>query len=319
MSVDERLRAGLAEAASRLPEPDLEMRFHRSLAIHRRRRSTRRLSAAAALVAACTVVGIAVIGPDRPGLSWPTADSPSRLDSGGSYTGLAPGLPGVPGSAGQWRLDVADDGQVTASAPVGADRGPAAAGWLRGGRLTTDLFSPDACNGAAPGTYTVKRVADRLVLQADQDRCPARVRLLTTTNWVSALNSSWQGPTIPEGRWSKEVDVAELRQGGLDLGPATLRANFLDDGRGRFHLDISGTKLYVFVEDDDGTLVLGDEADTSYDALGRLVQNLDLALEWTLEGDTLVIGDIAPVQGVRLTEATPEERLALEGTWRRAG
>ena len=69
MSVDERLRAGLAEYATRLPEPDVDQRFHRSLAIHRRR-ALRRVGFITGLAAAvCAVVVLSVVWAGSPGRS----------------------------------------------------------------------------------------------------------------------------------------------------------------------------------------------------------------------------------------------------------
>lgn len=320
MSVDDRLRAGLTEYAARLPEPDVELRFYRSLAIHRRRRAARLVGAVSALVAAaCAVAVLAPVATGRGGPLWPAGDATPRPTVQGSYAGLAQALPDLPGSSGRWGLDFGDDGRVTASAPRGADRGPEAAGSLRGDLLTTELFAKDACTGVAPGIYTVARVADRVVLEVSRERCAERARLLTGTTWVSTRTTSWNGPRIPEGRWVREVTVDELHERGYVPSQELLGSNFLDDGAGRFHLEFAGARFYVFVEDDDGSLVLGDQGDVSYDALGRWVQNLSLAVEWSLEGDTLTTRNVAPVDGVRLTDAQPDERLVLEGTWRRTG
>ncbi|WP_299445694.1 hypothetical protein [uncultured Phycicoccus sp.] len=319
MSVDDRLRAALTAYAACLPEPEVELRFHRVLALHRRRRALRLVSAAAGLVAACAVVSISLGWPARPAALWPSGDITPTSRVEGAYAGLARALPDIPRSAGRWGLDFGEDGRMTASAPTGSGRSPEPAGWLRGDAVTTELFAEDACRDTAPGTYTVARLADRVVLEVAEDRCAARMSLLTATTWVSTLATSWNGPRIPDSRWVRDIDVAELRKQGYTLTPDALRANFLDDGHGRFHLEFTGTKFYVFVEDEDGSLVLGDQGDVSYDALGRWVQNLSLAVEWRLDGDALVTENVDPVHGVRLNPATAEERFALEGTWHRAG
>ena len=319
MSVDDRLRAGLTEYAARVPEPDVELRFHRSLAVHRRRRGLRWASAVSSLVvAACAVAVLSQVWTGRPGPGWQAGDATQALTVQGSYAGLAQGLPDTPGSSGRWGLEFGDDGRVTVSAPFSSGRSPEAAGTLRGGVLTTELFARDACTGVSSGTYTVAQVADRVVLQVALEACAERARPLTGTTWVSTRTTTWNGPTIPEGRWARDITVAELNDHGY-FPTQVLRSNFLDDGEGRFHLEFAGTKFYVFIEDDNGSLVLGDQGDVSYDALGRWVQNLNLAVEWSLEGDTLTTRNVAPVDGVRLTEASPDERLVLEGIWRRTG
>ena len=317
MSVDERLRAGLAEYATRLPEPDVELRFRRSLAIHRRR-ALRRVSVITGLVAAaCAVVVLSVVWSGSPGRLWPAGDDAPTPTVRGSYAGLAKGLPGQPRSSGRWGLEFAADGAVSAIAPTGSGREPEAAGTLTGNVLTTGLFASDSCAGTASGRYTLERVGDRVVLRVAEDRCAARTALLTATTWVSTQTRTWNGPRIPPGRWVRDITVAEMHERGYFPAPDVLASNFLADGEGRSYLEFVGDKFFVFVEDDEGSLVVGDQGDVSYDGLGRWVQNLNLAVEWSLEGGTLTTRNAAPVPGVRLAEATPDERYALEGTWRR--
>lgn len=316
MSVDERLRAGLAEYATRLPEPDVDQRFHRSLAIHRRR-ALRRVGFITGLAAAaCAVVVLSVVWAGSPGRQWQAAEGPAPTVQG-TYAGLAQALPGQPRTSGRWSLEFTADGRVTVLAPTGSGREPEDAGSVSGNVLTTGLFADDSCAGASPGRYSLQRVGHHVVLLAAEDRCAARTAFLTGTTWVSTEVTTWDGAKVPQGRWVRDVTVADMHQRGYFPAPDVLAANFLEDGEGRSFLEFAGDKFFVFIEDDQGSLVVGDQGDVSYDGLGRWVQNLNLAVEWSFEGDTLITRNAAPVPGVRLAEATPDERFFLEGTWRR--
>lgn len=316
MSVEERLRAGLTEYAAHLPEPDVELRFRRSLAIHRRR-ALRRVGVITGLAAAaCAVVVLAVIWPGSSGRLSPAGDDAPPPTMTGSYAGLAEGLPGQPRSSGRWTLEFAA-GAVTAIAPIGSGRGPEAAGTLTGNVLITGLFARDSCAGTSVGRYTLQRIGDRAVVRAVEDRCAARTALLNATTWVSTQTRTWNGPRIPPSCWVRDVTVDEMHQRGYFPAPDVLASNFLADGKGRTYLEFAGDKFFHFVEADDGSLVVGDQGDVSYDGLGRWVQNLNLAVEWSIEGDTLTTRNAAPVPEVRLADATPDEQYALEGTWHR--
>ena len=316
MSVEDRLRAGLAANAAQGVDPDVEQLLLQVLERGRWRRGRRWAAVATGVAVACTAVALAVAarwgaddGPPRP------ATTPSVHVSPGRYAGLVPALPGAPDASGRWTLDFDARGGLTVTAPPGYTRDRAGTqGEIDGDRLRTTLFQHDLCLGQPAGTYTVERLAEHLTLTRLQDPCAARSTLLGATSWLSTGASTYTGPTIPDGRWARDITTVQARAQGFRASPEWLAANGLTDGRSRLYLDFRRARWTVVVEDDGGSPAVGDQGPVVYDALGRWVQAGSLAIEWSVAGDTLTTRNVVRVDG---RPAEPDERFVLEGVWTR--
>lgn len=316
MSVDDRLRAGLAANAELGLDPDVEQHLARVMERSRRRRALRWVTLASGVAVAGTAVALAVT------VGWgaddrsPRPATTSTQAAPGRYAGLVGALPGAPDASGRWTLYLDGGGRLTVTAPPGSTRDLSGTqGVLAGDRLRTTLFQHDLCQGQPAGTYTVERSAERLALVRLVDPCTARSTLLGTTTWVSTAVSTWGGPTIPDGRWTRDVTTAQARAQGFRASPEWLAANGLTDGRSRLYLDFRRASWTVIVEDDGGSPAVGDQGRVVYDALGRWVQAGSLAIEWSVDGDTLTTRNVVRVDG---RPAEPDERFVLEGVWTRA-
>lgn len=189
MSVDDRLRDGLADNARSL-EPDVEALLDSALTAHRRARWLRWAGATGGLVAAACA-GVAVVwagwGGDRGGA--PAAPAPAETSASivlqGRYAGTVDALPAAPGVAGRWLLDFEAHGVLGISAPDGYPGVVSGVLYaVQGQELRTDLFSQDLCAGLPLGRYAVARAGATLTLTATDDRCPARVGVLAATAWA---------------------------------------------------------------------------------------------------------------------------------------
>ena len=188
MSVDERLRIGLARNAQSC-DPDVELLLEAALARGRRDRRLRWAGITAGVVAAaCTALVLAL------SLGWPSDRAPlvpaeratSTAALQGRYAADVPAQPSTPSVAGRWALEFKTQGVLAVTAP------PAYPGVVSGvlyavvgEELRTDLFSQDLCAGQPLGRYAMTRSGTRLTLTPTVDPCPQRVAVLTAASWTA--------------------------------------------------------------------------------------------------------------------------------------
>jgi hypothetical protein len=187
MSVDERLRIGLARNAQGC-NPDVELLLEAALARGRRDRRLRWAWATAIVAAACTalVLGLSLGWRSERGAPLVPADrATSTVGLQGRYAGDVPAQQSAPSVAGRWVLEFNPQGLLTVTAP------PAYPGVVSGvlyavvgDELRTDLFSQDLCSGQPLGRYAMTRSSARLTLTLVDDPCPRRVAVLTATSWT---------------------------------------------------------------------------------------------------------------------------------------
>lgn len=189
MSVDERLRIGLARNAQSC-NPDVELLLEAALARGRRDRRRRWAWATAGIVAAaCTALVLALsLGwrSDRGAPLVPADSATSNAALQGRYAGEVPALQSAPSLAGRWVLEFKPQGVLAVTAPPtypGVVSGVLYS--VVGDELRTDLFSQDLCAGQPLGRYSITRSTARLRLTLVVDPCPPRVAVLTTTSWTA--------------------------------------------------------------------------------------------------------------------------------------
>ncbi|KRF38398.1 hypothetical protein [Terrabacter sp. Soil810] len=189
MSVDERLRIGLARNAQ-VCNPEVELLLEAALARGRRDRRLRWAWVTAGVVAAaCTALVLALsLGwrSDRGAPLVPADGATSTAALQGRYAADVPAQQSAPGVAGRWVLEFQPQGVLAVTSP------PAYPGVVSGvlyavvgEELRTDLFSQDLCSGQPLGRYLMTRRSARLTLTLAVDPCPQRVAVLTTTSWTA--------------------------------------------------------------------------------------------------------------------------------------
>jgi hypothetical protein len=316
MSVDDRLRTGLAANALTV-EPDVEALLSSALTRYRRRRALRWAGVTALAAAACAaVVLVLVLHDDHAGRPLPARTTTTQTLVG-RYAGLVDPPAGTPQLSGRWVLAF-DNGKLTVTAPPGyTGTLTGTQGTLTGRTLETNLFAHDLCAGQTPGTYRLETHGEDATIGLLRDQCGVRTTILTSARWVSTAVATYTGPRIPDGRWSRDVTVADMHARGYYPNKDVLTSNWLDDGKGRSVLEFHGDHWVLYAEDNQGKLEIADQGDVTYDALGRWVQNGVLAVQWSLAGDTLSTYNVVQINGSVPALAGPDETFALGGTWKR--
>src|SRR6476469_1058690 len=192
MSVDDRLRHGLARNASAY-DPDVETRL-RELSLRREAARPSHLRrvwlpvAAACAVAALVLSAIALHVARR---AAEPAHQPPSAQAAQVLTGtLRTTVPDVPGSvrkdhlSGHWMLRLAADGTMRVAPP-------SRYGGVRSGaffdstatEFRTSLFGQDLCSNLPLGRYTWQRHGSRVRFHVSDDPCAGRVAVLTDRVW----------------------------------------------------------------------------------------------------------------------------------------
>lgn len=186
MSVDHRLRTGLARNAASL-EPEVERRLSAVRAQDRRRRAVR-WSAGLAVAAASTAAALVLL--EGPGGGTPDPLRPVHTPSGSAtpqralLTGEYAGRLAGPGDlAGRWvlRFDAAGTLQVTA--PATYDGVLSGVLFEATDEFRTNLFQQDTCVDQGLGRYAWQRSGPTLTFAVLDDPCDSRVRLLDGVRW----------------------------------------------------------------------------------------------------------------------------------------
>jgi hypothetical protein len=193
MSVDDRLREGLARNASAY-EPDVEARLQ-ALRTRRGSRGPRLFSrvvwvpvAAACAVAALVVSAIAFhVSRHAPEPSHVPPSAPVTQTLHGTLRATVPDASGVVRTqhlAGAWVMHLAPDGtmRVTAPAAYGGVLSAALFDSTASG-FRTSLFSQDLCSGLPLGRYTWRRSARQVRFTVSDDTCAGRVAVFTAAAW----------------------------------------------------------------------------------------------------------------------------------------
>jgi hypothetical protein len=193
MSLERRLREGVGRLTADV-DPDVERHLHASLRSGRRRIVVRRAGAAVGVLAVVALAAIAVprvldtiTGEGRPaGRPSPSATITTESVAGRYTVTVAPGPAVVDdlGLAGAWAFELHADGSMAIAPPPGL--AVAVEGYtftIRDGRFETNAFVNDLCNeaqglGQPLGVYRIDVDGDDLVLDAQNDACPARVEIL---------------------------------------------------------------------------------------------------------------------------------------------
>lgn len=185
MSIDDRLRAGLAANAMTF-QPAVESSLDEVRARGRRRRATR-VAVAAALVAAASASVLVVALPHEsdqlPPAALDTAPSPTT-EVFGRYEADVTQPSRL---AGHWGLEFVGNGTVLVTPPDGY--AGVVSGTLftaDGTTLRTNLFAQDVCADLANGEFSWSREGPRLMLKEGQDACTARIRFFTENDWVAS-------------------------------------------------------------------------------------------------------------------------------------
>lgn len=320
MPVDDRLRVGLTANAAALREPDVELLLGQAFAAHRRRQARRWAGVAGLAAAACAALVVTLMAQPapKPEPAPPVGPTPTTLQD--RYAGLVAPFAEAPQASGRWALAVGADGKVTATPPNRYGRGePLVAGRFgRGGVFGTDAFSQNNHICDSPGgRYRMTTRGDRLIFESVADSCVSRVQFFTKTTWISTSVTAYTGPGIPDGRWARDVTVGQLNDVHFWPDAAWKTSNGFSDGSGRFVIEFAGSRWFIFVENDQGGLEVGDQGTVRYDGLGRWVQNDLTAVEWSIRGDTLTTRNAVPVEGLHPLPASDVDRAVLEGSWQR--
>jgi hypothetical protein len=317
MSVDDRIRSGLAANAAHLPEPDVEALLSTTFTQYRRRRALRWAGLTGLAAAACAAVVVAlVLHEDHTAPPLPARTTTTQTLVG-RYAGLVDAPRSMPQASGRWVLAF-DNGKMTVTPPPGyTGTLTGTQGTLTGRTLQTSLFSRDLCAGQPPGKYTLETRDEGATITLLGDQCGVRGEILTSASWVSTAVATYTGPRIPDGRWTRDVTVADMHARGFYPDAETLASNGMADGKGRSVLEFRATHWVLYVETAPGKLEIGDQGDVTYDALGRWVQNGVLAVQWSVAGDTLTTYNVVDINGSVPAVAGPDESFALGGTWKR--
>ena len=182
MSVDDRLRAGLAANAMAF-QPAVESSLDQ-VRDRGRRSLVARAAVAAGLVAAVAAAVLLVPWPDTTDQPAPVTPAPSpTAELFGRYESevTRPGR-----LAGVWVLEFEGNGTVVVTPPFGY------AGVVSGTlfaadstTLRTNLFGQDVCADLSNGEYSWTRDGARLALAERDEPCPARGRFFTNNAWIT--------------------------------------------------------------------------------------------------------------------------------------
>ena len=320
MPVDDRLRVGLTANATALREPDVDILLGQAFAAHRRRQARRWAGVAGLTAAACAALVVTLMGQTapKPAPAPPVGTTTATLLE--RYAGLVAPFAEAPNVSGRWVLARSADGTVVATPPNRYGRGEQLlAGRIgREGVFGTDLFRPGNHICDSPGgKYRIADRGDRLVFESVDDGCVSRVQFFTKTTWISTRVTAYTGPRIPDGRWARDVTVGQLNDVRFWPDAAWKTSNGFSDGKGRFVIEFAGSRWFIFFENDQGGLEIGDQGPVTYDALGRWVQHDMTAIEWSVRGDTLTTRNAVPVEGLPPLTASDTDRGVLEGSWER--
>ena len=183
MSVEDRLRIGLARNADEF-EPAVEQRLDRLIRRRRRRRvATRCLVAAgvAVMISLTLILAPSVVDRFRGSDSVVGQPPPTQALTGSFIASVD--LPSAAGPAGavtgRWRLMFRPDGVIDVTAPP-SYTGVVSAVLFEStpDTLRTSLFTQDLCSGLGLGSYRWVRSGDQLKLSVLDDRCQDRVSVL---------------------------------------------------------------------------------------------------------------------------------------------
>lgn len=185
MSVDERLRAGLAGNAGWL-EPEVERRLSAVRARDRRRRAVR-WSAGLAVAAASAATALVLLDgpggspePLRPVQTPSGSATPQRALLTGDYAGR---LTGTGDLAGRWVLRFDAAGTLDVTAPSKYDGVLSGVLYEATDEFRTNLFQQDTCVDQGLGSYRWQRSGRTLTFAVLDDPCVSRVRLLDGVRW----------------------------------------------------------------------------------------------------------------------------------------
>jgi hypothetical protein len=189
MSVDDRLRGGLAEqAGSYVPRVEEALDTVRRRGRRARWRATS-LTASAGVAAAAAVVAVVVavtrLDPTPgPAITSPpppsTASDPQPVPLRGTITADVRSPAALRGS---WRLELRGNGEIgVLAAPSGVEVGDAAFTADATG-FRTSVFGTTACRRDGTGIYGWTLVSDRVAFTGLSDACAPRETFFTANRW----------------------------------------------------------------------------------------------------------------------------------------
>jgi hypothetical protein len=194
MSVEDRLRDGLADNATRFTV-DVDSALER-VTTRARRPFRRRLAGAVAGVVAVAAAVVLLVTVQRPSdevrtTQEPTASTvpsgpPVQTLTGRFTTQVAGGTVGLPYDvSGQWVIEFHADGTMLVRAPA-SYTGVVSAPLFEatGESFRTSLFETDLCSGNPVGSYRWRRSGSSVRFTVVDDSCAGRVTVLTSQPWT---------------------------------------------------------------------------------------------------------------------------------------
>jgi hypothetical protein len=191
MSLDQRLRDGLAEEVRDLATSSDDDLVARVMGAGRRRRHRRRITTGVGLALLVAVVLVAVPAVTdllrSSGETRPAGPPGPYAEVAGTYVvTLSDVDPEVEanGLAGTWLLDLTADGVVVLAPPDTFEEGVSGIAFaVDDGRFRTNAFSNVSCNGYRAGTYRLELDGTSLTLIPLDDPCPLRAALFGSRTW----------------------------------------------------------------------------------------------------------------------------------------
>jgi hypothetical protein len=188
MSVDDRLRTGLAKNATTF-QLEVESNLDKLRASGRRRRATR-VAVAAALVAGAAATVLVVALSNAPDQLPPATPDTSPSPTTELFGGYEAEVTRPSRLTGHWVLEFVGNGTVLVTPPDGYT------GVVSGTLFTADdttlrinLFAQDVCSGHDTGEFSWSREGPQLLLETSQDACAARRQFFTENDWVEVSQS----------------------------------------------------------------------------------------------------------------------------------
>jgi hypothetical protein len=192
MRPEQRLRTRIEREAASMA-PDVAGRLEATLQEGRRRgkrQQIRTLLAFAAVILAVVLVGPPLIDAlrDAPYVGVGPSPSPPAALSGTYGTALlsTDGAVTANQMQGDWTIGFQASEILTVTTPPGFTGTYSGYSFeVAGSQITTDLFGEDVCSSLLPGVYRWTLSDNRLTFSVEDDSCPGRVALLTSSAWTT--------------------------------------------------------------------------------------------------------------------------------------
>jgi len=181
---------------------------------------------------------------------------------------------------------------------------------IPGMKRLSSIFTLFLLAGRASGQATTE-AADKEPMQHTSS--PAVTKSAPTA-------SAYDGPTLPDSSWSRELTAEQVRRAGMPN--ADIRLHFGPDGWLPLTLQFVDDTWSTSLTNDSGVDETGDVGTLEYDDRGRMWMTSNSegcpgcvsTMAWTIRGDGLSLEPAGALPG-----GDPLERLIMGGTWTREG